>query len=156
MNLWARCRGARERLVTGVLVGCLGAAMLAVAAEPDGAPTVEQFQRAVHKFPYVAPPQRAAMILAGLARVKHCANKAAVRSLFGEPDFGRAPRDAKGPGDKWIGSSWVYYLSKMGAGTNRSDSRVEVFFDTANRAIWIVPSRVEGAREIGAFGDRCG
>ena len=144
------------RLVTGVLVGCLGAAMPAVAAEPDGAPTVEQFQRAVQKFPYVAPPERATMILAGLARVKHCANKATVRSLLGEPDFGRASRDAKGPGDTWIGSSWVYYLSKMDAGSNRSDSRVEVFFDTANRAIWIVPSRVEGAREIGAFGDRCG
>ncbi|MEO8674247.1 MAG: hypothetical protein ABI569_01635 [Casimicrobiaceae bacterium] len=108
------------------------------------------------RFPYIAPPERAATIRAGLAHLKRCANKAAVRSLLGEPDFGRATRAAKGPGDKWIGSSWVYYLSKKDSGANRSDSRVEIFFDTGERAIWIAPSHVEGVREIGAFGDRCG
>jgi len=149
-------RAARHRISACALVCCLGAALPVVAAETDGAPTPEQFHRTVQKFPYIAPPERAAMIRAGLAKVKHCANKATVRSLLGEPDFGRTSRGPKGPGEQWIGSSWVYYLSKMDSGTNRNDSRAEIFFDTGDRAVWIVPTRIEGAREIGAFGERCG
>ena len=81
--------------------------------------------------------------------------KREVEATLGKPDFSRSMFGPKGPGEKWLGFSWTYYLAKTGSTTNSKDPGIEVFFDTSDRAHWIVPTGIEGAREIGAPARPC-
>ena len=82
-------------------------------------------------------------------------SKSEIHALLGAPDFSQLDFGPKGPNEKWLGSSWMYYLSKRGPGVNLNDPRVEIFFDTNDRAQWIVPGGIKGAQEIGSVNERC-
>lgn len=116
---------------------------------PDGMPTAEKFEKGIKQYPYSAPPERIAKITTGLTKVERDMTKQQILNLLGQPDYSRLDYGPKGPGEKWLGSSWVYWLSKRDNGINMNDPCVHVFFDTKDRADWIVPSNIHGAHEIG-------
>ena len=113
-------------------------------------PSAQESERGISRYPYNAPFERVAKIKAGLKTLALCMTKMQTKGLMGAPDFSE-----KGPGEKWRGSNWVYYVSKHSERMNLNDSTVEVFFDTADRVQWIAPSRVEGAKELGSPEKKC-
>jgi hypothetical protein len=121
----------------------------------DGMPSYEEFEKKISLYPYRAEAERAAKIKSGIAALKVCMGKEQVQSKIGVPDYSRASYGPKGPSEKWLGSSWTYYLAKQSSLVNTNDSTVEVFFDTKNRAHWIVPHHIDGAHEIGAVSVKC-
>jgi hypothetical protein len=136
---------------------CLGTDS-ATASErpiPDGTATQEQFEKKISKYPYLASSEKAEKMTAGLKRILRCMNKKQIRSLLGEPDYGNELYGPKGLNAKWIGSGWTYYLTKRADNFNTNDIAVHVFFDQTERASWIVPSHINGAREFGAPGGKC-
>ena len=145
--------------------GAISIAFLAVCllvspesfAQPtaDGMPTYEVFQKTIGQYPYHAKTERKAKIISGIAALKVCMDKKQIQSLIGAPDYSRVSYGPKGPGEKWLGTSWKYYLTKQSSLVNSNDSAVEVFFDTNNRAHWIVPRHIDGASEIGAVSGKC-
>ena len=127
----------------------------ATDAEPDAGPkhgrnTYEEFKATIRSFPYTAPRERRDRIVRGYSELEIGMTKEQVARVIGEPDYSVLGYGPKGPDMKWKGSSWVYYLSKREDLANSHDPVVRVFFDTENRAVWIVPSNVEGLREKGS------
>jgi len=122
---------------------------------PDGMPTYQQFENKVRLYPYQASPERAQKIRAGSGQLQNCMNKQQVSALLGLPDFSQLSYGPKGPREKWLGSTWVYYLAKQNSSTNLNDPNIEIFFDTTDRAQWIVPSHIKGARELGSPKHQC-
>ena len=118
-------------------------------ALPDGMPTPEEFEKGIQKYPYSSSPERTATIVAGLKKAERYMSKQQILGLLGRPDYSSIDYGPKGPGDKWLGSSWTYWLSKRDSGANVYDPCVEVFFNTNGLADWIVPSNINGAHEIG-------
>ena len=118
-------------------------------AIPDGMPTAEEFEKGIQKYPYSAPPERTASVVTGLTKVERYMSKQQILDLLGRPDYSSINYGPKGPGEKWLGSSWTYWLSKRDSGVNVYDPCVEVFFNTNGLADWIAPSNIAGAHEIG-------
>jgi len=121
----------------------------------DGMPTYEEFERNIGDYPYRAKSERVAKIISGIPALTECMDKNQIQSLIGTPDYSSSSYGPKGPGEKWLGTSWMYYLTKQSSLVNTNDSTVEVFFDTKNRAHWIVPHHVDGGHEIGAVSAKC-
>jgi hypothetical protein len=122
---------------------------------PDGIPTYQQFEKRVRPYPYLAPPERAQQILSGSSQLRSCLTKQQVSALLGPPDFSQLSYGPKGPGEKWLGSHWMYYLAKRSRSTNLNDPNMEIFFDTSDRAQWVVPTHIEGANELGGPKQQC-
>jgi hypothetical protein len=122
---------------------------------PDGMPSTAEFLKSAAPYPYLAPPQRAARITSGAQRLAPCMTKSMVEGVLGRPDYSRLNYGPKGPGEKWLGSSWAYYLAKRDSGANEYDPRVDIFFDRNDRAHWIVIVGIPGAKSIAAPNDRC-
>ena len=141
-------------LVATVVGGCREDPSFLPEPVNDGTPTARAFVEAIQEYPYEASPERAARIVAGLAEAKLCMSKAEIRSLLGQPDYGRLMSGPKGPNQEWLGTSWTYYLSKRDTTTNLNDPSVHVFFDTADRAHWIA-TNIEGAGGRGAVDAGC-
>jgi hypothetical protein len=118
-------------------------------------PTYDEFESKIHLYPYHAKPERSGKIISGLASLKVCMNKMQIHPLLGKPDYTRINYGPKGPGEKLLGSSWMYYLSKKSDLVNINDSTVEVFFDTNDRAYWVIPHHIDGALEIGGVREKC-
>jgi hypothetical protein len=139
------------------LAFALCVAVSSVAAQPslDGIQSYEAFAQAVTKYPYSASPERVARIKAGLSRVTRCMAKSTIQSLLGAPDYGDLNVGPKGPGERWLGSTWVYYISKHDRGVNENDVSLQIFFDTRDRAHRIVPAHIEGAKVTGALRETC-
>jgi len=116
----------------------------------DGRNTYEEFNSTIRSFPYTAPRERRDRIVRGHSTLEIGMTKEQVARVIGEPDYSVLGYGPKAPDMKWKGSSWVYYLSKREDLANSHDPVVRVFFDTENRAVWIVPSNVEGLREKGS------
>jgi hypothetical protein len=121
----------------------------------DGMPTYEEFEARVKAFPYEATPERVAQIMAGIPKLKKCMNKKTIKELLGVPDYSRLSYGPKGPGEKWRGSSWTYYLSTRSNLVNIDDPCIQIFFNTFNQAHWIAPSNIKNAKEIGSPKDKC-
>jgi hypothetical protein len=121
----------------------------------DGMQTYEEFERKITQYPYHAKPKRMAKIISGIVKLRICMDKQQIQSLLGSPDYSRTLYGPKGPGEKWLGTSWMYFLTQESDLVNTNDSTVEVFFDTKNRAHWIVPQQIKEAREIGSFNAKC-
>ena len=121
----------------------------------DGMPTYEEFEKTIAQYPHHAKSERKTKIISGIAALKVCMDKIQVQSLIGAPDYSSTSYGPKGPGEKWLGTSWMYYLTKQSSLVNTNDSTVEVFFDTKNRAHWIVPHHVDGGHEVGAVSVKC-
>jgi len=144
------------RLFVAAFALCCGAASRAlVQPVPDGMPTYAQFEQTIQGYPYHASGERAAKVRSGLAAMKRCIEKSKVQALLGVPDFSQLAFGPKGPGDKWLGSSWVYYLSKQSRLTNENDSSVTVYFDTNGLCHWVAPRHIDGAKEIGSVSEKC-
>ncbi len=116
----------------------------------DGMPRYEDFEKRAGSFPYRAPAERVRKVSDGAKLLRLCMTKTEIEAVLGKPDFSQSMFGPKGPNPKWLGFSWVYYLAKRGSTTNVNDPGIQVFFDTSDRAHWIVPTGIEGAREIGA------
>ena len=123
--------------------------------QSDGMPTYQDFENKIQQYPYSASPERVRQIVGGIFKVTGCMTKAQIEVLLGQPDYSQLDYGPKGPGEKWLGSHWMYYISKRNSGTNLYDPSVEVFFDTSGRAHWIIPSHINGAQEIGTAGEKC-
>jgi hypothetical protein len=134
---------------------CLAATGPDPTAIPDGMQTYNDFEKNIAQYPFIASQERRTRIIAGLKKVELCMKKEQILKLLGPPDFSDINYGPKGPGEKWIGSSWMYYISKQSELVNLNDPRVEVFFDTNDRAHWIAPSHIEGAHELGKAGKKC-
>jgi len=81
--------------------------------------------------------------------------KAELETLLGPPDFSRLDFGPKGPGEKWLGSSWTYYLAKRDSSANEYDPRIQVYFDREDRAHWIAVTNVPGAKSLGGGHVKC-
>ena len=138
------------------LAVCLLASSESIAQPvADGMPSYEEFEKKISQYPYRAKVERVSKIKSGIAALKVCMDKEQVQAQIGVPDYSRASYGPKGPSEKWLGSSWTYYLTKQSSLVNTNDSTVVVFFDTKNRAHWIVPHHVDGGHEIGAVSVKC-
>ena len=115
----------------------------------DGKRSYADFKQAVGSFPYTAPEERQSRIRKGYAQLAVGATKEQVASALGEPDYSQNNFSKDGK-PKWLGSSWLYYLSKRSDGANSFDPVVHVFFGTDGRATWIVPSNIDGLNEMGS------
>jgi hypothetical protein len=122
---------------------------------PDGTTAQEQFEKAVSKYPYIAPAERMVKVKNGLKHVVRCMTKKQIRSLLGEPDYGEESYGPKGLNSKWIGSSWTFYLTKRADSVNTNDAVVQIFFDRNERASWVVPSHIENTQVLGDPGGKC-
>ncbi len=142
-------------LCVTILVAPSTQAQAPLGPASDGRPTFADFEKRVGGYPYKASPERTAAIKKGLPLLKKCMTKTEVDSLLGAPDFSQSNFGPKGPGEKWLGFGWTYYLAKRAETTNLNDPRVEIFFDTSDRAHWIVPSHIDGSHEIGAPNEKC-
>jgi hypothetical protein len=118
-------------------------------AVPDGMPTSEEFEKGIQKYPYSASPERSAIVVSGLKKAERYMTKQQVLNLLGRPEYSSIIYGPKGLGERWLGSSWTYWLSKRDSGVNMYDPCVVVFFNTNGLADWIVPSNIAGAHEIG-------
>ncbi|GLQ87138.1 hypothetical protein GCM10007898_07040 [Dyella flagellata] len=116
----------------------------------DAYPDARAFLSSIKRYPYVASMERAARITAGAKELRRCMTKGEVGASLGAPDYAEVSYGPKGPNARWLGSSWVFYISKRSDDVNLNDPRLEVFFDTANRAQWIVPAGIEGVNVLGA------
>ena len=94
----------------------------------------------------MASPERRARVYAGYEKLEPGMSKDQVAALIGEPDYSEAGYGPKGPGERWLGSSWTYWLGKQDDGVNLYDPMVEVFFGTDGRADRITSS-IRGLRE---------
>jgi len=139
-------------LITSI---CWSASVPDTRAIPDGMQSYNDFEKKITRYPYIASKERSDKIVAGLKKVEVCMNKKQIMQLLGPPDYSQINYGPKGPGEKWLGSSWMYFLSKESELVNRNDPSVSVSFDTKDRAQWIAPSNVEGAYEIGTPGKEC-
>jgi hypothetical protein len=126
-------------------------------AEPvsDGLPRSEDFDDIVRQYPYRAPAARRAKIVSGFTWIAPCMLRKDIATLMGHPDDSQIDFGPKGPGEKWIGSSWTYYLEKQSAMINEHDAKVEINFDTENRVVWATSYGFDGAREVGNVQGKC-
>jgi len=126
-----------------------------VEPKSDGMPRSEDFDRMVRQYPYRAPAARRAKIVSGFKSIAQCMLGKDIAALMGNPDFSQIDFGPKGPGEKWIGSSWTYYLEKQSDLTNERDAKVEIGFDTENRVVWATSHGFDGAREVGNVQGKC-
>ena len=117
--------------------------------KPDGKKTCEEFAATIKSYPYEATQARKDKIVQNYPKLEIGMSKDQVATLIGDPDFSGLNYGPKGPGEKWLGSSWAYCLRLRENGSNAFDPRVEIFFGTDGRANWIVPSNIDGLTEKG-------
>jgi len=113
-------------LVLASVLCCSSPIAVAQQPIPDGTPSYVQFADSIREFPYYASPERILKIKRGLAQIERCMSKSQIQSLLGTPDFGQVSYGPKGPGERWLGSSWTYYLSMRSTSVNENDSTVQV------------------------------
>jgi hypothetical protein len=117
---------------------------------PDGKKTCEEFTAAIKSYPYEASQARKDRIVKNYPKLEVGMSKDQVAGWIGDPDYSRLDYGPKGPNEKWLGSSWYFYLHKTDDGANLGDPCVEIFFGTDDRATWIVPSNIDGLKEKGS------
>jgi uncharacterized repeat protein (TIGR03803 family) len=100
-------------------------------------------------YPYEASQVRKDRIVKNFPKLEIGMSKERVAELIGDPDFSRLDY-TKGPKEKWLGSTWTYWLRKRDSGVNVYDPCLEISFWTNDRAQWIVPSNIEGLKEKGS------
>jgi hypothetical protein len=103
---------------------------------PVGARAYEEFAATIKSYPYDASPETKIRVLKGYPKLEIGMTKAQVRSIIGEPDYGQQSYGPKGPNERWLGSSWTYYL-RMRDALATEDSHVELFFGTDGKTDWI-------------------
>lgn len=146
----------RMKAATLLMVLLSAAPACAKADEPelvprlDGKRTYEDFKASIRSFPYTASPERRDRLVAGYSKVDVGMTKEDIARVIGDPDYSELGYGPKGPNMKWQGSSWMYYLSKRGDLVNILDPSVQIFFDREDRAVWIVPSNIEGLAAKGS------
>ena len=141
----------------------LAAALLAGCGHPqdpatiprDSYPDGRAFESSIRQYPYKAPPERAKRIMDGLKELHRCMTKDEVSTLLGAPDISEISYGPKGPNPRWLGSWWIFFVSKQSDLMNMNDPMIEIFFDTTDRAHWVVPHGIEGASEIGSVEVAC-
>lgn len=136
-------------LAVALLVGC-GHPQDPATIPRDSYPDGRAFERSIKQYPYKATTERAARIIAGVKKLHRCMTKDEVSALLGAPDFSEIAYGPKGPNARWQGSWWMFFVSKRSHMMNMQDPMVEVFYDTTDRAHWIVAHGIEGASEIGS------
>ena len=132
-------------------VGCLVYTQLGPTPKPDGKKTDQEFEAAIKTYPYDAPQARRDRIVKNGPRLEVGMSKEQVAELIGDPDYSRLMYGPKGPGARWLGSSWMYYLHKRDSNINVYNPCVQIFFGTDDRATWIVPSNIDGLTEKGSY-----
>jgi hypothetical protein len=136
-------------LLSMVAAGCNKNNQSRAVPKQDGRRSYEVFAATVESYPYDAPPERKAQIIAGYPRLEVGMDKDQVAKLIGEPDYSQHSYGPKGPNMPWKGSSWTYWLRMRDDGVNMKAPSVEIFFGTDDRAHWIV-STVDGLGEKGS------
>jgi hypothetical protein len=121
----------------------------ALTPQPDGKNTYEEFAAAIKSYPYEASQARKDRIVKSFPRLAAGMSKDQIAALIGDPDYSQLDYGPKGPGEKWLGSSWTYWLHKRDDGVNMNDPCLEIFFGTDGRANWIVPTSIDGLKEKG-------
>lgn len=136
------------QLVTAlcVLISCLSNAQNNYQAEPAA---YEKWVSS-NSFPYQAPELRKNIIIKNYGALKEGQSKAQVMGQLGSPDFSNE-MFGKGPGQRYIGTSWSYVLEKPDPNlTNiKRDIVIQIYFDHSGRLKWASPSNVVGLTEIG-------
>ena len=122
-----------------------------VTPKSDGKQTYEEFAAAIKSYPYEAPQARKDRIVKNYPKLELGMTKDQIAELIGEPDFSQFgyAKGPKGPREKWLGSYWMYYFRQRNNGFNVYDPCLEIFFDTNDRAHWIVPENIDGLKEKG-------
>lgn len=142
-------RSGPVALLLGLLIttaSCGGSEPQTVATR-DGKRSYQEFRATIATFPYTASRERRGRTVEGYSRLRVGMTKEEVSVAIGEPDYSQLTA-SKSPGPGWTGSVWMYYLSMRSDGANTSDAVVHVFFDREDRAVWIVPSNIDGLHEM--------
>ncbi|BDU22563.1 hypothetical protein [Dyella sp. GSA-30] len=142
-------------LVAVLVAGCGDGPQDLSAIPRDPYPNANSFFNDIKDHPYKVSAERVARIIEGVKNVHRCMTKEEVSRLLGAPDYSDISYGPKGPNEKWLGSRWMFYASMQSDAGNMKAPRVEVFFDTTDRAHWIVPTGIEGANEIGTASVVC-
>lgn len=137
-------------LVAVLVAGCNGRWQDPATVPHNSYPSYQVFVSGIRSYPYIAPAERRARIAEGAKLLHWCMTKDEVSRLLGAPDYSEINYGPKGPGERWLGSSWMFYISMQSDKVNLKNPRVEIFFDTTDRAHWLAPTGIEGANEIGA------
>ena len=109
-----------------ILFGAAGFAALAGESPKYTPPTHEVFNRTA-TYPYVAPAERAAKIVAGTPALKRCLPATEIRSLLGPPDFGHVSTLDTANGPVPYVQVWHYLLSQPDPGDRLTGARVVVW-----------------------------
>ena len=136
--------------LAGFLLASCGRSPDQATIPRDSYPDERAFNSGIKQYPYKATAERVKRIVDGVPSLESCMTKEEVHALLGAPDYSDVSYGPKGPHAHWLGSVWMFYISKQSDGGNVKDPRVEVFFDTTDRAKWIVPTGIAGTHEIGS------
>ena len=133
-----------------MLTWCMGCNPTQTSLIPpvsDGKATYEQFVQK-NSFPHTISEQRKMLILDKYNKLQIGMTKQDVSSLIGDPDFSTYLYTKEYPGE-YLGTHWTYYFKKINPNlTNlKLDLSVNVFFDTADKAHWIVADNIESLAE---------
>ena len=134
-------------LFVGFVSSCRAPKQSVEVPKPDGKRSYEEFAATIRSYPYEAPQLRKDKIIKNYPELQIGMSKDQVAGLIGEPDFSRVDYGPKGPGEKWQGSSWTYYLYTRSNLANNFDPCVYVRFGTDDRVNCITPSNIEGLTE---------
>lgn len=137
-------------LAAVLVAGCGGRRQDSTTVPHDSYPSYQAFVSGIKSYPYIASAERRARINEGAKLLRRCMTKDEVSGLLGAPDHSEIDFGPKGPNERWLGSNWVFYISMQSDMVSLKDPRIEIFFDTTDRAHWLVPTGIEGASEIGA------
>lgn len=136
--------------IAALLTSCGSGPQDSTTIPHDSYPNSKAFLEGIKHYPYTASADRVSQITVGSRALHRCMTKDEIRALLGPPDYSDVAYGPKGPNARWLGYFWMYYISKRSDMVNLNDPRIEVFFDTTDRAHWIVPDGIEEASEIGA------
>lgn len=128
-------------LVTLMLPSCRREPLLDLH-KSDGQKSYEEFMAGITGTRYEAPEERKQNIFSNYSRLRVGMTKQEIASIIGTPDYSQASYGPKGPGEKWLGWSWSYYLVWPDTRfvNEAQDELIQIFFDTKDRATWIALS----------------
>lgn len=145
-------------LFSFILAGCYRDKQPQAIPKSDGKKSYKEFVAGVKIFPYEASLSRKDPIIRNYSKLEIGMSKDQIVALIGEPDYSQLSYGPKGPGEKWLGSTWNYFLylndSKSSQLNAKPDQWIEIFFDTEDKAHCIGPSKNLGLEKKGCVSNR--
>ena len=118
-------------LSLGSFIGCSRPSLTQPPSPSPGMPTYTDFMAANPGPAYSALEARRSTLIREVDRIQVGMTMKEVSTILGTPDYSRSNFGPKGPGEHFLGWSWMYYITKpdMRLVNEIKDKCVHVFFN---------------------------